>query len=136
MGGSRISKYTTGFVLIVLWFLFVVSSALQAYGVIPRHIVWMLCEKSNVFSKNCTPPPCWGYRFFHIDPPEFPVQFTVTPPGNPYFFSQFLVYPSGIPTTFTLPPGIFHWYPQQVDYNFFWTPNVFSKNCHQNKINV
>ena len=28
------------------------------------------------------------------------------------FFPQFLFTPPGIPTTFTLPPGIFH-YPQQ-----------------------
>lgn len=41
MGGSRLSKYTSGFVLIVLWLVFVVSSSLQAYGVIPRHVVWI-----------------------------------------------------------------------------------------------
>ena len=32
---------------------------------------------------------------------------------DPLEFSIILVYPPGIPTTFTLPPGIFHWYPEQ-----------------------
>ena len=34
--------------------------------------------------------------------------FSIESPGNPFFFSKFLVSPPGIAMTFTLPPGIFH----------------------------
>ena len=46
------------------------------------------------------------------------------PLGNPHFFSIFGL-PPGIPTTFTLPPRIFHWYPQQRGYNFFFWKSPF-----------
>ena len=55
--------------------------------------------------------------FFEVDPPGFPVSFTVTP--LEFSISTTFTLPSGIPTTFTLPPGIFHWYPQQGGYNSF-----------------
>ena len=42
--------------------------------------------------------------------------FALTPPWKSMFFSQFLVYPPGFPITFTLPPGTFHWYPQQLQF--------------------
>ena len=34
------------------------------------------------------------------------------------FFPQILIYPLGIPTTFTMPPGNFHWFPQHGGFNF------------------
>ena len=83
----------------------------------------------------CT-PPCWGY-FLKLTP-GFSIKFTVTPlefsisctPWESMFFAQFLMCPPGIPTTYNLPPRIFHWYPQQDV--FFWKRNSErQKNYHQ-----
>ena len=61
---------------------------------------------------NCT-PPCWGYWFFwnwppwissqiYLDSPGIFHSFALTPsPWKFMFFPQFLVYPPGIPVTFT-----------------------------------
>ena len=66
--------------------------------------------------KNCI-PPVEDIDFFEVDPPGFPVKFSVTPlefsifcidfPGNPCFFPEFFGVPPGIPTNITLPGGNF-----------------------------
>ena len=45
--------------------------------------------------------------FLKLTPWNFPF-FYIRTPWKSMFFSQFLMYPPDIPTTFTLPPGIFH----------------------------
>ena len=96
--------------------------------------VSMVMEKSALVSvvvlhwafleKNCTPRFFWSLFLdtgfpviFTLTPMEFSI-FCIDPLGNPRF-PHFLVYPSPPwnTATFTLPPGIFHWYPLQ--YNFF-----------------
>ena len=68
------------------------------------------------FSRNkLYPPPVEDIDFFEVDPPEFPVILTpwnfpffcIDPPWKSMFFPQFLVYPPGIPTNFTLPLEFF-----------------------------
>ena len=78
--------------------------------------------------KNCI-PPVEGNDCFEVDPPGFPVKFTVTPwnfpffciypSRNPCFFLNFWCTPLEFQRLLLYPHGIFHWYPQQGGYNFF-----------------
>ena len=66
---------------------------------------------------NFTP---WISSQIYRDPPGiFNFFFALTPPLEIHVFSSIFGAPPGIPTTFPLPPGFFHWYPQQGGYNFF-----------------
>ena len=111
------------------WWVFLICKDVDIFCKF-RGVIYQI--RTNNFSKMgfCRKNIVEDIEFFEVDRPGFPVTFTVRPswnfsffciesPGNPCFFSQFLVYPPGIAMTFTLPPGIFHWYPQQGVTIFF-----------------
>ena len=71
--------------------------------------------------------------YLEVHLPGFPVRFTLTPleffifshwfaltPWKCFFINFWCTPPPWIPTSFTLPPGIFYWYPQQGVQFFFW----------------
>ena len=83
-----------------------------------------------VFPEKDSPPPCWRYQLFLSWPLDFQ-SILPWPPGIFHFIAlislKIMAYPPGIPTTFTLPPGIFYWYPQQwvlyIQFFFLEKPN-------------
>ena len=106
---------------------------------------WRLINSRLGFSRKKLYPCALLLRisFFWIWFPLISSQFYDDPPGIFHFFAstslEILVCPSnfdippGIPTMFTLPPGNFHWYPQQGVSNFFWkSPFYRLKNDGRN----
>ena len=84
------------------------------------------------FSRKSLYPAYWAYQFlwswpsrissqFYDDPLEISI-LLYQPLWKSSFFPQILTYPLEFPITFPLPPGNFHWYPQQGggDSNFLW----------------
>ena len=65
--------------------------------------------------------------FYHDD---FSLFFCIDPPGNSRFLLKFSFFSYGIPTTFTLPPGVFHWYPQQGGFSDFFWKSPFRESLH------
>ena len=85
-----------------------------------------IVKKLAVPEKKLYHPPLLRISIFlKLTPPGFPVKFTVTPPLEFSIFLHWLPWTSmffpqyGIPKSFTHPPGIFYWYPQQGGFNFF-----------------
>ena len=64
--------------------------------------------------------PLWISNEFYSTPVE---DIDCWPPGYPVQFT-------GFPTNFTLPPGIFHWYPQQGGMQFFFWKSPFYSKWH------
>ena len=70
--------------------MFLASKPIMGFS---RKKLYLLVENINVFE---------------VDSLGFPIDFNMTPPGNPRFYSNFDI-PPGTPTTFTLIPlEIFH----------------------------
>ena len=100
-----------------------------------KTFLWYFYGCNGLFQKKIVPVE--DIDFFEVDPLDFQSNlpwlpwnflfFCIDPPGKSIFFSSIFGVPPGIPTTFTLLPGIFHWYPQQGGYRFFLkSPILFS----------
>lgn len=53
LGGSKISKYLCGAFLITLWFLYIIISSLQTYGIIKVQMWCHRCQTLLPFSSAC-----------------------------------------------------------------------------------
>ena len=77
---------------------------------------WLFDKVYGQISKEVAFEKYWHSQYRHVNSYRF---FFHRTPRKSTFFSSIFDVPPGIPTNFTLPPGITRWYPQQGGYNIF-----------------